>query len=112
MMVLRHPSSRALRDWLGGSVDPKVDRHVETCNRCAGTIEDIDTIQGDTTGGDASISEALATVLSPPADLSDRLSRRVAARLDSKVMFEIVSDLFGAGLETSRLLLTEEEPRE
>ncbi len=105
-MAVRHPSSRALRDWLGGVDNPKVDRHVETCNRCAGTMEELDATESGTP-----IKAALAAVLSPPEDLSDRLSRRVAQRLDSRFMFEMVSDMFGAGLETSRLLFTEEEPR-
>ena len=60
----------------------------------------------------AGLSEMLAAVYTTPADLHERLERQVAQRLDSLVMLDVVTDLFGAGLETSRLLMTEEVPDE
>lgn len=105
-MLFRHPNRRALRDWLEGSDDPKIDGHVASCQRCATTLEELDD------AGPLGLSDALAAVYTPPADLSERLERRVAARLDSRVVFGVVSDLFGAGIETSRLLFTEELPDE
>lgn len=102
MRNFRHPSRRTLRDWLHGESDPKVDAHLATCQRCASVLEDIDA------PGNLAIGDALAAVLAPPDDLSDRLERRVTARLDSRVMFDVVTDLFSAGFETSRLLLMEE----
>lgn len=101
-MFLRHPSKRALQEWLDRSEDSAVDKHVETCQRCATILEELDT------AGEVSLGDALAAVYTAPADLSDRLERRVAARLDSRVMFDVISDLFGAGIETSKLLLTED----
>lgn len=106
MMIMGHPSRKALTAWLTGSFDPSLDRHLETCNRCAGTLESIDT------GHDAPIGDALATLLTPPADLSARLTRRVARQLDSRIMFDVVSDLFGAGIETTRLLLSGEDGKD
>ncbi len=105
-MFFRHPSRKALREWLEATeqdaADQKVDSHIDDCQRCAAVIEDLDS------SSDLSIGDALAAVYQPPADLSERLERRVAARLDSRVVLDVVSDLFGAGLETSKLLLTED----
>ena len=105
MRRFRHPSRQDLQAWLDGSL-PSIDDHVSTCNRCATNLEELDSPSG------VSIAEALAAVYEPPSDLSERLARRVSDRLDSQVMFSIVADLFGAGMETSKLLLTEEPPDE
>ncbi len=119
-----HPNKRALRQWLEDEASTpdeiqannKVDQHIATCERCASSIEALSAelpSKGEATAevaGDASptIQQALGTVLASPADLSERLERKVTARLDSRIMFDVVSDLFGAGVETSRLLLMEE----
>lgn len=102
MAFFRHPSKRALREWLDGAAAPSVESHVDSCQRCAGVLEELDTPV------DLSIGDALALVYTPPVNLSDRLEQRVVARLDSRVMLGVVSDLFGAGVETSKLLLMEE----
>ena len=101
---LFHPSRKALQGWLNGEpdADAKLDRHIATCRRCANTIEQLDA------SDESNIAEALAQVLQPPSDLSQRLEERVAARLDSRVMLGVLSDLFGAGIETSRMLIMEE----
>jgi len=101
MRPLRHPSSKVLRAWLDGA-RPDLDDHLATCNRCATTLEELDAPPS------FPLAAALAEVYQSPADLSERLARRVSDRLDSQVMLGVVSDLFGAGLETSVLLLTEE----
>ncbi len=105
-MFFRHPSRRALQDWLNNPDDASLVDHVDTCQRCAGVLEELDAQD------QPSIGDALAAVYTPPADLSDRLQRRVAARLDSRVVLDVVSDLFGAGIETSKLLLTEDSTDE
>ncbi len=102
---LRHPSRADLAAWLEGE-RPDIDDHVATCERCATTLEELAAPSG------GPITEALAAVYRAPEDLSERLERRVADRLDSMVMIEVVADLFGAGMETSKLLLTEEPPNE
>lgn len=105
MRRFRHPSREALQAWLDGT-NPDIDDHVTTCDRCATTLEEL----AEPSGGP--LAEALAQVYEAPADLSERLERRVAERLDSRIMISVVTDLFGAGLETSKLLLTEEPPHE
>lgn len=103
----RHPSKRALLDWLVGERDPELDDHIHGCEKCAGILEGLEPEESS-----QAISEALAFVLAPPGDLAEKLEVGVAARLNSRQVFGVVADLFGAGLETSRLLLTEETPDE
>jgi anti-sigma factor RsiW len=105
-MKLRHPSKTILRDWLTGDIEAastdQVERHLNVCSRCAATLEALEPAP------ETRIGDALAIVLAPPADLAQRLEQGVAAKLSSRQMMEVVADLFGAGLETTRLLLIEE----
>lgn len=109
-MFFRHPSKRALREWLEAASEERsnesVDEHLATCHRCAAILDEMED------NPEATISDFLATLYSAPPDLSDRLERRVSARLDSRVVLGLVSDLFGAGVDTSKLLLMEEPERE
>ena len=90
-------SANNLSHRLGRTIE-----HLETCRRCAATLEELEA------ASDFSIGDALAAVYTPPDDLSARLERRVAARLDSRVVLDVLTDLFGAGFETSKLLLPED----
>ena len=111
--LLFHPSSGALRAWLHGEADDvKLDAHVAVCQRCAATLERL--AEEDAAHDADDLAEALALALAPPDDLPTRLEEKVTKRLDSRVMFGVLSDLFAAGIETSRMLILEEpvEPEE
>lgn len=105
-MFFRHPSKRALREWLESPADisgeSSIDNHLASCQRCAAILDEME----DT--AELALGDALAAFYAPPLDLSDRLERRVAQRLDSRVVLGVVSDLFGAGIDTTKLLLMEE----
>ncbi len=103
-MIRRHPSKKALRSWLAGDIDPDVDRHVSTCDRCSSELEHLDTPEAH-----GPLRDALLTALEPPADLVPRVEAGVTARLDSRHVFGFVADLFGVGWEATRLLITVEE---
>ncbi len=109
-MKLRHPSKAVLRDWLTGEIEPDttdtVERHLDTCARCAATLEAIEPAP-ETPVAPEALGSALAIVLAPPSDLAQRLEAGVTARLSSRQMMEVVADLFGAGMETTRLLMIE-----
>ncbi len=112
MKLRRHPKTEVLKEWLEGGGSAEVDAHIATCLRCAESLERFDDELPLADETSASVSDALAAVLRPPEDLTDRLEERVVARLDSRVMFGVVADLFGAGLEASKLLFTEEPPND
>jgi hypothetical protein len=102
-MILRHPNDELLLRWLNGDGDTDLDLHVSTCQRCAANLEEMEP------PSEEAIGEALAELLAPPVDLTDRLEEGVAAKLSSRQIIDVVADLFGAGFETSRLLLTGDE---
>ena len=99
-MILRHPNDEILQQWLNGEGGDDLDEHVTTCQRCAAHIEKLEPDTEDAIGA------ALAELLAPPVDLTARLEQGVAAKLSSQQIVNVIADLFGAGLETSRLLLT------
>ncbi len=101
-MSFRHPQAAALQQWLSGAVDDEVEKHVGTCQRCATVLEELDAQE------DTAISHALAEALAPPEDLTERLVAGVNARLSSRQVMGVIADLFGAGIETTRLLLIED----
>ena len=103
-MRLRHPSRERLAEWLNGEpADTEdLDAHIDTCQRCSTVIE---ALAGQTEV--PSLSVALSRVLSAPADLPQRLEERVAAKLSSREVVGLMAELFGAGLETGRLLIVE-----
>lgn len=98
-----HPSKKALRTWLlEPEGDPALDDHLATCERCSDTLEVLELVSDD-----IEIADALAIVLSSPSGLTERLEERVIARLSSREVLGVLGDLFGAGLETTVLLLSE-----
>lgn len=107
-MRLRHPSRERLTSWLNAADgdDPEVDAHVSTCHRCATVLE---AIAEDVE--ELPVGEALTRVLTTPAGLGDRLERGVLARLSSRELMGLMAEMFGAGVETSRLLIVDPPPR-
>lgn len=105
--VRRHPSKRALREWLTGEFDEDVDLHVSTCERCSNDLEALAT--ADT---DSNLRDALLAVLDPSPDLALRVEAGVVARLESREVLGYFADVFGAGWETTRLLATDANPKD
>ncbi|MCP3991511.1 MAG: hypothetical protein GY724_20730 [Actinomycetia bacterium] len=101
-MRFRHPRTAALQQWLSGAVDDDVEKHVGTCQHCATVLEELDARE------EVTIGHALAEALAPPEDLTERLVAGVNAKLSSRQVVGVVADLFGAGIETTRLLLIED----
>lgn len=101
----RHPSKRVLREWLAGDVDEGVDQHVSTCDRCSTDLEALASADID-----SNLRDALLTVLDPAPDLVPRVEASVVARLESREVFGYFADIFGAGWETTRLLVTDPLP--
>ena len=103
MKKLFHPSDRKLIEWLNGAGDLKVDDHLTTCSRCAEKLEALSGVEED-----QALKVALVEALKPEDDLAARVTSGVADRVESREVLEIVSELFVSGLETSKILVTEE----
>lgn len=103
--MIRHPSKRALRAWLDGEPADEIDNHLETCERCAAHLEGISEPRAD-----GAIAASLNLVLAPPTNFSEKIETRVIAKLDSRQVLGYMADLFGAGIETTKLFLTDEPP--
>ncbi len=102
-MKIMHPSSKELQAWLDGNGAPRVDKHLETCDRCAETLENQ---VGD--NQTPTVHDALATVLKPTNDMTDQVAEAVRKRLDNREVLEIFGGLFASGVETTKILVTEE----
>jgi len=94
--MARHPNKRQLQSWLEGEAD-ELDEHIDTCNRCARTLEELE-------GTEADLRPALLSLLAPPADLEDRISERIAARVQDRQDMALFSSLLGVSFETGRVV--------
>lgn len=101
-MLARHPNKRQLSLWLDGQA-PNYDSHVDECEQCSALLEDIVGIDLD--NDDSKIRPALLVLLEPPADLEDRVSRRIADRLQTTSDMELFSSLFGIPIDAARIFL-------
>ncbi len=113
-MRLRHPSTEDLQHWLADDTDDAADgltAHVDNCERCATIMEELaaEAAEEAATSERTDLGEALSEVLAPPPDYTDRLIVAVNDQLSSRQVFGLVADLFAAGLETSRMLLVEDD---
>ena len=101
-MLARHPNKRQLSLWLDGQA-PNYDSHVDDCEHCSALLEDIVGIDLD--NDDSNIGPALLVLLEPPADLEDRVSRRIAERLQTTSDMELFSSMFGIPIDAARVFL-------
>ncbi len=101
-MIGRHPNRRQLARWLDGDA-PELDDHIDGCEKCAQTLDAL--AAAETTD----LRPALLTLLAPPTDLEERVSRRLAARLQSRADAELFGALLGVPIETGRVVLEARE---
>ncbi len=101
-MFRRHPSKKALRRWFEGEENAAIDKHLLTCKRCAAIIESFAEEE------EFVLPLAMSEAFDPPIDLAERLEKDVAVRLQSKYIFTAATDLFGAAIETTKILTSEE----
>ncbi len=105
--MIGHPSKRKLQSWLDDEHAPAIDAHLATCERCASHLEGISEAHSD-----GSIAASLHHVLAPPPDLTATIETRVVEKLDSRQVLGYMADLFGAGIETSKLFLIDDPVEE
>ena len=96
MKRLFHPPVRRLQRWLDGA-EPKLDKHLGTCEVCAARIEALDEPS-------APLREALLEHLAPPELLDDRLRVTIDQRMQAREDLTLITELFGLPIRTVRLI--------
>lgn len=107
--MARHPNRKELEQWLDGEqVDAKVDEHVSTCAVCAKDLETITLTASNDNPEPSNIGPALLTLLKPPDDLHERMSKRLAERLQRREDLDLIGSLLGVPRETTELFFAKE----
>ena len=105
--MARHPNTQQLSSWLNGEAgEPGHHEHIDSCSRCARRIEELSA--ADQTKVEAISDEfrpALMAVLQPPEDLHERISARIADRLQDRSDATLLSSLLGIPVETTQIVL-------
>ena len=96
----RHPSDTVLAEFLEGHDDAAIESHVETCVRCSDALEAI----ADPPGA---LPAALDEVLTGDQQMPERVLVRVAKSLSARETAEAFFSLFGVGVETAQVVLSE-----
>lgn len=94
--MARHPNKRQLLSWLDGEAD-ELDEHIDTCGRCARTLEQLES-------SDADLKPALLSLLAPPDDLEQRIQERIKARVQDRRDVALFSSLLSVSIETGRVV--------
>jgi hypothetical protein len=94
--MTRHPNKRQLQQWMDGEAD-ELDPHVDSCEKCARTLDEL-------AGNEADLRPALLTLLAPPADLQERITDRIASRVQDRQDMALFSSLLGVGVETGKIV--------
>lgn len=78
---LTHPRRSRLRAWLETGDGARITQHVETCERCALTLEQLsEEVGGFDLGPGSELGDAIRETMSPPLDLNERVMRRIEER--------------------------------
>jgi hypothetical protein len=109
---IAHPSKSKLRDWLASlAPSEKVTMHVETCERCASRLVDLDDkdIGGTERASDeAFLAQLVKSAWVPPADLTERVIRGIDERARNERDLSVMLGLFGVATETAGLMMPPE----
>jgi hypothetical protein len=103
MRPLFHPRAASLAAWLEAP-EPKrrIDDHVARCERCADRLVSLSDPAPD-------LAEALSAHLAPVPGLTARIEGSIASAVGTRSLLAWALDLYGAGVETVRLLVEEED---
>ncbi len=110
--MARHPKRQQLTAWLDGTPDADLDEHLATCEKCAATLDRLDEAQRSEPASVERIGPALLTLLRPPDDLYERMSSRLAERIQRRADLELLGSLLGVPKEAGELFLLSPEPRQ
>lgn len=78
---LTHPRRKRLAEWLADGEDGGITAHVETCERCASTLEELSVEAGlPDLEPDAELGRAIRESLPSPEGLNERVMLKIAER--------------------------------
>ncbi len=102
--MARHLSTKQLTSWLNGAADHEQHtEHLDTCRRCTERVEQL------TLNNVEPLKEefrpALMAVLEPPSDLHERISARIAERLQSQSDASLLGSMLATSVETVRVIV-------
>lgn len=103
--MARHPNRQELSMWLEGE-HSDLDPHIDSCEICAANLGEIDN------SSVPDLKPALLTLLQPPDDLHERVSQRIAQRLQDRQDSDLFASLLGIPIEASRLFFDGAEESE
>lgn len=92
----RHPSKRRLEEWLAETA-PNLDAHIESCDRCANRVEDLDRPAFE-------LRSALVEVLSLPANLQPRLAEGIDRRMRTRAELKLLAEMLGLPMSVVKTL--------
>lgn len=101
----RHPSRRQLQRWLETGKPKRVEAHVATCERCQAILDELSQL-------DDGVVADLHTVVTAPADLTDRTNSGVDERLRDEAATGAFLDLFVIGWDVMRTVIDPAAGRE
>lgn len=107
--MARHPKREALAKWLteASPADADLDEHISTCEYCASELEIISLSVSNDDPEPSEIGPALLTLLAPPDDLHERVSERLAARLQRRQDLELFGSMLGIPREAGEVFLSD-----
>jgi hypothetical protein len=100
-MLWPHPSQRRLARWARDIDDPRVQLHVEACDRCLAIVERVERL------ADVPIGDVLRAMLQAPETLEEELVVRAEAARTKRASLEILGGLAAVPWETLRLMMDE-----
>lgn len=113
--MARHLSTKQLTSWFNGAAtDPDHIEHLDNCTRCANKVEELHltSIENNVEPISPEFKPALMAVLQPPEDLHERISIRIAERLQDRDDANLFGSLLGLPVDTTRLLTSRPKPNE
>jgi len=105
--MARHPNRARLDAWLDGQ-EHDIDEHVENCEQCASTMSSINA-ESTQSNKESDLKPALLELLKPPDDLHDRMSQRLAERLQRRQDLEVLGSMLGVPKETGEVFVLDED---
>lgn len=104
--MARHPKRDQLARWLEGTEhDPELDEHLETCEICASDLDTISLSVSNDNPEPSDLGPALLTLLQPPEGLHERMSERLARRLQRRQDLELMGSMLGVARETGEIFM-------